>query len=651
MSIFVRYPSIKVKLIMKKLLLFFALVLTFTVANAQVDVFYYEGFSGGMPADYTLYDLDAKVPAITFFQGQSNWIVNPNFADAAISTSWFSPAGIANDWMVTSGIDVPAASVPENKVLASWFGACTNSTYPDGYEVYISTTGTAVADFTTKIFSTANATVAGSSQSYDLSTYAGETIYLAFRNNSNDGEVLLIDDILVGEFAPRDINALDITNRGYNPKGNVSLKMEVFNAGHETITSLEVNYTIDAGTVVTATASGLNIKPFTSGIVTHPTPWNADGGIHLIDMSVSMVNGADDANPTNNDTNRELAIYLASNSVGRKVMTETYTSSTCPPCQPGNANLHNILNNLSLEEYPVVLKWQQNFPGTGDPYCTDETVNRRDVYSINSIPDTRVDGDFWYGNTNNITKNNIVGASSRPGLVEFDATYSVDEATQTVSIKGKLTPKTATLIGTRLMVVIKEKKTTKNKKTNGELEFFDLVKKVVNGLDGVDVGGLAVDEEFPFDITYTFNGDYRLPVDGQTVNRINHDIEHSIEDFNNLSVSLWLEYPRDEYVLNAADAELETVSTDSPVQLSSFNIFPNPTSDEFQVSMELTETLDCNLMLYSSDGKPALPVFNGTLAPGTHKMGAVVRDLPTGTYFLHLRSAAGLSIQTVQINR
>ncbi|MCF8236902.1 MAG: choice-of-anchor J domain-containing protein [Saprospiraceae bacterium] len=636
---------------MKKLLLLLFLASTFTIANAQVDIFYYEDFSNGMPADYSLYDVDGKSPYYTVFQGADSWIVLPSFADAAISTSYYSPAASSDDWMVTGGIDIPSASVPENKVLASWYGACTNSTYPDGYEVYISTTGNTVADFTTKIFTTANATVAGSTQSYDLSTYAGETIWLAFRNNSYDGDILLIDDILVGEFAPRDVAVVDITNRGYNPVGNVSLKTEVYNAGHETIASLELNYTIDNGTVVTATVSGLNIKPFTTGIVTHPTPWTADGGLHEVGMSVSMINAGDDANPANNDFNLETSIYESANTVSRKVMTETYTSSTCPPCQPGNANLHNILNGLTPAEYPVVLKWQQNFPGVGDPYCTDETVTRRDVYGINSIPDTRVDGNYWFGNTNNITKNNIVGGSSRAGLVEFDATYSVDEATQTVHIQGKLTPKTPTLYGTRLMMVIKEKKTTKNKKDNGETEFLDVVKKVINGLDGVDVGGLAIDEEFPFDVTYEFMGDYRLPVDGQAVNRIKHDVEHSVEDFNDLSVSLWLEYPRDEYVLNAADAELETVSTDAPVALSSFQIFPNPVSDQLQVNLELSENLDCSLMLYSSDGKAALPVFNGTLTQGSHKIGAAVGDLAAGTYFLHLRSAAGLSIQTVQINR
>ncbi len=636
---------------MKKLLLLLFLVSSFAVANAQVNIIFYEDFSNGMPADFSLYDVDGKTPFYTVFQGADSWIVLPTFADAAISTSYYSPAAVSDDWMVTSMIDVPAPSVPENKVLASWFGACTNATYPDGYEVYISNTGNTVADFTNKVYSTANATVAGSSQSYDLSTYAGESIWIAFRNNSNDGDILMIDDILVGEFAPRDISAVDITNRGYNPVGNLPLKLEVFNVGHETITTAEVNYTIDGGTTVTATAMGLNIKPFTSGVITHPTPWAADGGLHEVEMSVSLINGGDDANPANNDINLETSIYEAANTVARKVITETYTSSTCAPCQPGNAKLHGILNGLTAAEYPVVLKWQQNFPGTGDPYCTDETVTRRNVYGINSIPDTRVDGDYWFGNTNNITKNNIVGGSSRAGLVEFEATYTVDEENQTVNIKGKMTPKTPTLFGTRLMMVIKEKETTMNIKSNLETEFLDVVKKVINGLEGVDVGGLAVDEEFPFDVTYEFMGDYRLPVDGQVVNRINHDIEHSIEDFGDLSVSMWLEYPRDEYILNAADAELETVSTDAPIALSNLQIFPNPVSDEFQISLELSESLDCSLMLFSSDGKAALPVFNGTLTEGSHQIGAVVRDLAAGTYFLHLRSASGLSIQTVQISR
>ena len=158
-------------------------------------------------------------------------------------------------------------------------------------------------------------------------------------------------------------------------------------------------------------------------------------------------------------------------------------------------------------------------------------------------------------------------------------------------------------------------------------------------------------KSYPFDMTYEF----RATIVFQWMDKsLTGSITISSTPLK-ISVTfpflLWLEYPRDEYVLNAADAELETVSTDAPIALSNFHIFPNPTSDEFQVSLELTESLDCSLMLYSSDGKAALPVFNGTLTQGTHQIGAVVRDLAAGTYFLHLRSASGLSIQTVQINR
>ena len=40
-------------------------------------------------------------------------------------------------------------------------------------------------------------------------------------------------------------------------------------------------------------------------------------------------------------------------------------------------------------------------------------------------------------------------------------------------------------------------------------------------------------------LTYTFNGLYNLPPDSDTP--IDHAIEHSIEDFQNLGVAVWIQ--------------------------------------------------------------------------------------------------------------
>ena len=84
--------------------------------NAQT-IYYLEDFENGMPADYKTYDLDGLTPAAyPQFKGLG-WIATGGIA---ASTSYYSPSGAANDWMVTKGISIPAASILTTEY--SWFG-------------------------------------------------------------------------------------------------------------------------------------------------------------------------------------------------------------------------------------------------------------------------------------------------------------------------------------------------------------------------------------------------------------------------------------------------------------------------------------------------------------------------------------------------
>lgn len=635
---------------MKRIFTFIlALSLSFS-AFSQTSVLYYEDFSNGMPADYALYDLDMQVPAITWFVGQPAWIVNPAFAEAAISTSWYTPAGIANDWMVTSAIDVPAAPAdPENKFLLVWYGASSNSTYPDGYQVYISTTGNEPADFGMPVLNVPAEAAAGTTRFVDLSAYIGESIYVAFRNNANDGELLIIDDILVGEFSPRGVLASRSRLRGYNPTGETMVRTEFINSGHSNITSLIVNYRIDGGDIVTDSVKVLNVPPFRVFTVTHATLADLTEGVVTIESWVSEINYTENPSPEDSEVGAILSVYDPANTVDRKVLVETYSASSCGPCNPGNANLHSIINALAADDKPVNLKWQQNFPGNGDPYTTDELITRRDYYSINAIPDTRVDGDFWVGNTNSITAVRITGAKSRAGLVEYDLRYWIDETTQTVTVKGSITPLANMLPGTRLMMAIKEKETTANVSTNGETKFLDVVKKLINGLEGIDLGGLTAGEPQNIDVAYTFNGSYRLPANGLAANRINHEIEHSVEQFSDLAVTAWVEFPRDLFVLNAVDATLTSVNTTSPIEITQFSVFPNPATSECMLDVNLVEALPCQISLVNAEGKEVANIFSGTLTEGLNRLPVNINYLSAGSYFVHLRSASGITVRNLEV--
>ena len=185
-----------------------ALLLVATTAQAQL---YFEDFGsaeGPVPSDMTIYDLDGATS--TGLGGDGNPVLDASFLQwsvvastvvdgefVAAVTSWINPTGAADDWLVTPQI----TGITANTVL-QWEAAARDADFADGYEVYISTGGNAVADFTatTPVFTIANENAGTfTKRTVDLSTYAGQSIYVAFRNNSNDQFILELDNIFVGE--------------------------------------------------------------------------------------------------------------------------------------------------------------------------------------------------------------------------------------------------------------------------------------------------------------------------------------------------------------------------------------------------------------------------------------------------------------------
>jgi gliding motility-associated-like protein len=166
------------------------------------DVFYFEDFDAGIPATYTLFDGDGQ-PDNYGING--SWVPFDfnNDGDAeAVSSSWWNPAALnpADDWLITEAIGV----LPANQML-SWIGEASDAAFPDGYEVRISTTGalpTTVANFNTVLFSTTGENAFPTTRGVSLAAYAGQTVYIAFVNNSNDMNILMIDDVWVGTTGP-----------------------------------------------------------------------------------------------------------------------------------------------------------------------------------------------------------------------------------------------------------------------------------------------------------------------------------------------------------------------------------------------------------------------------------------------------------------
>ena len=116
-----------------------------------------------------------------------------------VSGSYDETAGALtpDNWLVSSQMQIPAGS----SFVLSWWDAAQDPSYAaEHYSVYVAT-GNTVAAFTatTPVFSTTISSDAWTKHSVDLSAYAGQSIYIAFRHhNCTDMFYMKIDDIRVG---------------------------------------------------------------------------------------------------------------------------------------------------------------------------------------------------------------------------------------------------------------------------------------------------------------------------------------------------------------------------------------------------------------------------------------------------------------------
>lgn len=126
---------------------------------------------------------------IQFYDGYDNKI--------AFSTSYYSPEGQANDWLITPAITIPNTGTP----TLYWKGKSYDFEYTDSYAVKISETNDNMESFTTLTQIDAEQPFDYASHNLDLSAYKGKTVYLAFVNNTNSGTYLALDDLYISQSA------------------------------------------------------------------------------------------------------------------------------------------------------------------------------------------------------------------------------------------------------------------------------------------------------------------------------------------------------------------------------------------------------------------------------------------------------------------
>jgi hypothetical protein len=400
----------------------------------------------------------------------------------------------------------------------------------------------------------------------------------------------------------------------------------VYRSGKADINSCDFNFEIN-GHVYTQALTGLTITdviPFT--FLKHDSTVSFNNETSLpMKIWFSNLNG----NAGINSDTFEIIINVYQDVVQRKVLHEVFTSATCGPCKLGNEILKSIFD--ANEGKWTCIKYQMNFPGSGDPYYTSECGVRATYYDVLGIPYLAADGNYYNDLPSYYSTQLLIDQSNQPSFISIESDF-IKQSKKYIS-NLKITPLKTYTGNYKLFAAIIESVTRMNSVTggNGETEFYYVMKKFMTDVNGNNIT-LTKDQAVNTELLFEFKGNYRPPLNAS--NPINHEIEHSVENFNNLMLVYWIQNYDTKEVLQSGRVDHATLSIEEfDENENEVKIYPNPSDGNFNIVSDIAFT---QLKLRNTLGQE---VFSTNASGKEYNM--QTRNLSPGLYILQLKTDNG----------
>ena len=519
----------------KTLLIAFALLFATAMTAQNRAVFLQESFDGAsMPAGWSIAGL-----------GQSNWNISAtNNAGGEPNEIWlyYGPQFNGISRLVSPVVDLTGI----NSVIVS-FKHCLDN-YSGSHTIGIATTtdgGTTWNEGWSQVYSSDGVyTVTQEITTPDVGS-ANFQFCIYYSGNSYNIDNWFFDDIMVFTLENLDLAVTGTSLPAIMPTGNLTVDMNVMNYGVTTITSVEASYEVSGMEPVSQTFN-VNIASLATTTLTFDALADMTlPGSYDVTLTIVKVNGQDDDVMDNNMLMKSVSIPM--DNVQRIPMIEHFSSSTCGPCVSVNNQMNTFCNN-NPGRYTYT-KYQMNWPGSGDPYYTQEGGVRRAYYGVSGVPDIYLDG----VGTNNAAVNQTTfnQHAEEPGYFDVRGSFTVDG--NNIHIFADVMPYVD--VEARVYVSINEKVTHGNVGTNGETEFHHVFMKMMPDGEGSTVAFTAGELqrlEFTQDMTGTH-----------------------VEEMSDLEVSIWVQNHGSKYVFNSHFAYEYTDLHPYPVENLTLTENPN----------------------------------------------------------------------------
>lgn len=301
------------------------------------------------------------------------------------------------------------------------------------------------------------------------------------------------DDILLLQPMANDCQMASITTPGTimnaEPVGGV-----IKNVGNSTITEVNVSFETFNGIVYDTNLTGLTLELFDNYEFEFDQMWVAPYGTTDMKMWINSVNGGSDDNQ-GNDTLVKSIEYIPFVTQQIPVL-EEFTSSTCGPCANFNASF--VPWCQQHDDDIVLVKYQMNWPGSGDPYYTLEGGTRRTYYGVSYVPDL-----FGNGSRVNTNVSAVQTFYNAASLLESQILIrsSFKITGTSINVTTNILP-FADYGSLKVHNVVCENITTGNATSNGETEFHHVMMDMIPDANGATVD---LEDRVPVSLNYNVN--------------------------------------------------------------------------------------------------------------------------------------------------
>ena len=548
----------------------------------------------------------------------SGWTIFNQDTDTGVATNWIRTSDGSNGLMASFSWYNNVVYTPNNYAfspainLTSYTGpiklsykhSAPNPAWDlETYTLYVTTSPT-VAAATTPLHS--QTTMDGINTlteiTFDISSYAGQTIYLCFRHhNVSDQYYLYIDDIKVEKMLSNNVALQSVAVQPYITAGNQTYTGTVKNIGTNNVTSYTVTWQANSGALQTYNVTGVNIVPGATHNFTHNIPLNAVSGLYNLIFNVSLVNGSADPDPSNNSLSKSTQIPTGSTVF--KPLLEKFTSSTCNPCASYNSSTFNPYYTAQNQNFNYIA-YQMNWPGSGDIYYTAEGGVRRDFYGVNAITSLWIDGaEYSTSNSQAALTTHVTTEANKPGYFGLTANRNLSGGNAVVNYT--ITPYVSGSFVLHAAVI--EKVTTNNASTNGETSFKHVMMKMVPNASGTTISATA-----------------GTPISGQISASLTGAF---IEENTDLEVILFLQNATTKEIMQSFQATNALSLEENAV--AKVKLYPNPASN----NIRFANLEDATIKITDITGKVVLQL------EGVDENSIInVSDLNSGIYLVNIKN-------------